>query len=132
MLDEAAFKDAFDRLIFQGHFNEEPSYYPRYRTRYYQILKQFAVLASDRPCDVLDVGGGQLAVLAKALWNDRCTVSDIGGQHLEYIANLGIRAVRWNLCTDDQPLSNEFDVVFFSEVIEHLLDLVTQRSEAVH
>jgi len=114
------FCEAFDRLIVRGRFNEEPSYYPRYRTRYYRILKQFADLAPPPPSAVLDIGGGQLAVLASALWGDHCTAADIGGEHLDYVASLGVRPVRWNLCSEEQPLSAEFDIVFFSEVIEHL------------
>jgi SAM-dependent methyltransferase len=114
------FCDAYDRLIVKGHFNEEPSYYPRYRTRYYAIIKQFAALAPPPPCAVLDIGGGQLAVLANALWGDHCTVADIGGEHLKYVARLGIRPVQWNLCSQPEPFTQEFDAVFFSEVIEHL------------
>lgn len=119
-LQENDFCEVFDRLIVKGHFNEEPSYYPRYRTRYHAIIKQFATLAPEPPCSVLDIGGGQLGVLANALWGDRCTVADIGGEHLDYVASLGLRPVRWNLCSDERPFTNEFDVALFSEVIEHL------------
>jgi SAM-dependent methyltransferase len=120
VLQDQDFNDVFDRLIVNGRFNEEPQYYPRYRTRYYRIIKQFAMLAPPPPCNVLDVGGGQLAVIANALWGDHCTVADIGGEHLDYVAGLGIRPIRWNLCSEEQPLVGEFDVVLFSEVIEHL------------
>ncbi len=119
-VNNSGFREAFDRLIVQGRFNEEPRYYPRYRTRYQRIIELFASLALEPPCAVLDVGGGQLAVLINALWGDPCTVADIGGDHLNYVANLGIRTAQWNLCSNDQPFTNEFDVVLFSEVIEHL------------
>jgi SAM-dependent methyltransferase len=119
-LIDADFRKVFDELIVRGHFNEEPGYYPRYRSRYHAILKQYASIASPQPCAVLDVGGGQLAVLAKQLWGDHATVADIGGEHLNYVASLGVRTARWNLCSDEQPFSNEFDCIFFSEVIEHL------------
>ncbi len=119
-LQNTEFCELFDQLIVKGRFNEEPSYYPRYLSRYYRIVQQFATLAPSPPCAVLDIGGGQLAVLIKALWGDVCTAADIGGDHLDYVATQGVRPVRWNLCSEEQPFANEFDVVLFSEVIEHL------------
>jgi 2-polyprenyl-3-methyl-5-hydroxy-6-metoxy-1,4-benzoquinol methylase len=118
--NDADFRKAFDELIVCGHFNETPDYYPRYLTRYRWMVKKFAEVAPALPCSVLDIGGGQLAVLSKSLWNDDATAADIGGEHLDYVAKLGVHTVRWNLCSDEQPFSNEFDFVFFSEVIEHL------------
>src|SRR3954447_13056427 len=109
--DQSAFSAAFDKLIVRGRFNEEPSYYPRYRSRYQQLMELFAKLAPASPCKVLDIGGGQFAVLTHALWHDDCMAADIGGEHLNYVASLGNRTARWNLCSDDQPFQNEFDVV---------------------
>ena len=44
----------------------------RYRSRYERLMKRFCDLASpDSHRDVLDIGGGQLALLCKKLWNDR-------------------------------------------------------------
>ena len=114
------FSDAFEKLIVRGRFNEEPEYYPRYRSRYRRLLEVFTSLAPPPPCKVLDIGGGQFAVLANSLWGDDCTVTDIGGEHLDYVASLGVKTLRWDLCSNDQPFHNEFDCIFFSEVIEHL------------
>jgi 2-polyprenyl-3-methyl-5-hydroxy-6-metoxy-1,4-benzoquinol methylase len=69
---------------------------------------------------VLDVGGGQLALLTKALWGDRSVAADIGGEHLGYLESVGVSTAAWNLCSDPSPFENRFDVIFFSEVIEHL------------
>jgi len=40
-------------------------------------MKRFCDLASPIPIDVLDIGGGQLALLCKELWNDRACVADL-------------------------------------------------------
>jgi SAM-dependent methyltransferase len=120
ILQDAEFRKAFDELIVHGHFNEEPGYYPRYRSRYSWIAEKFAMLAPAPPCSILDIGGGQMAVLCKSLWDDDCTAADIGGEHLNYVGSRGVRTARWNLCSDEQPFKNEFDFIFFSEVIEHL------------
>ncbi len=118
--DNRQFKSVYDTLICQGVFNEEPEYYPRYRSRYQLLLKKYSAGAPETPQTVLDVGGGQLALLCKALWNDDAYAVDIGGPHLDYLNTQGIQTGIWNLCGDTQPFTAKFDYVFFSEVIEHL------------
>jgi 2-polyprenyl-3-methyl-5-hydroxy-6-metoxy-1,4-benzoquinol methylase len=118
--DQARFESDYARLIVGGRFNEERAYYPRYRSRYEHLLRRFAALSPTEPLDVLDIGGGQLGLMCKALWGDRVRVSDIGGEHLQYLGQQGVATTRWNLCTESAPFRSAFDVVFFSEVIEHL------------
>jgi 2-polyprenyl-3-methyl-5-hydroxy-6-metoxy-1,4-benzoquinol methylase len=36
------------------------------------------------------------------------------------MAKNGVPTLIWNVCTSEPPFSDKFDVVFFSEVIEHL------------
>jgi 2-polyprenyl-3-methyl-5-hydroxy-6-metoxy-1,4-benzoquinol methylase len=92
----------------------------RYRRRYKALIKQFCDLALPVPMDVLDIGGGQLALLCKKLWNDRACVADLGLSHFAYLETQGVETVQWNLCKPEQPLVARFDIIFFSEVIEHL------------
>ncbi len=70
--------------------------------------------------DVLDIGGGQLALLCKKLWNDRACVADLRPPRFAYLESQGVETVQWNLCKTGQPLVARFDIIFFSEVIEHL------------
>jgi 2-polyprenyl-3-methyl-5-hydroxy-6-metoxy-1,4-benzoquinol methylase len=95
-------------------------YYLRYRSRYKECIRRFAALAPSQPVDVLDIGGGQLALICAKLWNDRGVAADLPGPHLDYIASHGIKTLNWNLCKSDPPFTGAFDFVFFSEVIEHL------------
>ena len=83
-------------------------------------MKRFCDLASPIPIDVLDIGGGQLALLCKKLWNDRACVADLDRRLFPYLESHGVETVQWNLCQPEQPLVARFDVIFFSEVIEHL------------
>ena len=69
--DVETFRTTYDRWISGGRFIEAPDYYPRYRSRYEAIIQRVATLAPDAPCDVLDIGGGQLALLCQKLWQDR-------------------------------------------------------------
>src|ERR1700728_5467405 len=117
--------DQFDSLYERYICKEEyqfggQSYYLTQRSRYKECMRRYATLAPPEAIDVLDVGGGQWALLAAKLWNDHGVVADLPGPHLTYIAGLGIEAVHWNLCKSDLPSEAKFDFIFFSEVIEHL------------
>jgi 2-polyprenyl-3-methyl-5-hydroxy-6-metoxy-1,4-benzoquinol methylase len=96
------------------------AYYRRYRSRYKVCIQRFAALAPPNPVDVLDVGGGQLALMSAKLWNDQGVAADLPGPHLLYMARHGVETIHWNLCKSDAPFDAKFDFVFFSEVIEHL------------
>lgn len=104
-----------DEMKFGGR-----AYYLRYRSRYKECVQRFAALAPPHPVDVLDVGGGQLALMCSKLWNDRGVAVDLPGPHLSYMADQGLETVNWNLCKSEPPFEPKFDFVFFSEVIEHL------------
>lgn len=118
--DVDRFRAVYEEKIVRGQFNEEPDYYPKWRSRYQDLLRRYCQHVDEAPARVLDIGGGQLGVLCRALWNDEVTVSDIGGSYLDYVRSQGVKTVCWNLCATDAPFHGEFDVLFFSEVIEHL------------
>lgn len=118
--DHHTFTEIYDRYIVAGKFNEEPWYYPRYRSRYEAILERFAQLADPTPLRVLDIGGGQHALMVKKLWNDDATVADVTEEFLDYVREQGVHTVRWDLSREDPPFSEPFDAIIFSEVIEHL------------
>ena len=117
--------DEFNRVYEQSICRDEmqfggSAYHRRYRSRYKECIRRVAEIAPDHAADVLDVGGGQLALLCKELWKDRGFVADLPGPHLSYMAEHGLRTIQWNLCASDLQFDGKFDVVFFSDVIEHL------------
>jgi SAM-dependent methyltransferase len=115
------FDSLYDRFICTEQFQVGGrKYHQRYRSRYKTCVKRFAALAPNHPIDVLDIGGGQLALLCKEMWNDRAVASDLPLPHLNYIAENGVKVIHWDLCASDAPLTGGFDFVFMSEVIEHL------------
>jgi 2-polyprenyl-3-methyl-5-hydroxy-6-metoxy-1,4-benzoquinol methylase len=115
------FDSVYERFVCQEEFQfGGRDYYLRYRSRYKECIRRFAVLAPSHPVDVLDIGGGQLALICAKLWNDRGVAADLPGPHLDYIAKQGIETVHWNLCKSEAPFETKFDCIFFSEVIEHL------------
>ena len=89
--------DQFDSLYERYICKEEyqfggQSYYLTQRSRYKECMRRYAALAPPEAIDVMDVGGGQLALLAAKLWNDHGVVADLPGPHLTYIAGLGMEA----------------------------------------
>ena len=118
--DVAAFDRGFAELVAGNRWQEEPQYYPRYRSRYAALMRRFATRAPDRRIDVLDIGGGQLAFLAVALWDDRGCVADIDDTGFAGLRARGIDTFAWNLALEDAPVDRRFDAIFISEVIAHL------------
>jgi SAM-dependent methyltransferase len=116
----AEFDKAFG-ILAEMRWQEEAQYYPRYRNRYLAILRKFAALASKEGLDILEIGGGQLTFLSTRLWEqDKACVADINDQCFPSLQSNDIDTVLWNLASEDSPIARQFDVVFFSEVIEHL------------
>ena len=115
------FDSMYERFVCRDEmqFGGRP-YYLRYRWRFKDCIRRFALLAPSQPVDILDVGGGQLALLCMKLWGDHGVVSDLPGEHLSYMAAHGLETNHWNLIKDEPPFSGKFDFIFFSEVIEHL------------
>ena len=118
--DSQEFEQKYQKYICEGIFNEEPHYYPRYKSRYKSLIKRFAAQAGSDKLKVLDIGGGQLSLMCRVLWQDDAVAADIGGPHLNYLKDNDVETVEWNLCEQESPFQQTFDVVFFSEVIEHL------------
>jgi SAM-dependent methyltransferase len=111
---------AYDKLVIGGVFQEQGDYYVRYRNRYESLVSTYAELGGGGPLDVLEVGGGQHALLAHALFADRATVADLPGPHLDYLSSRGMSTVHWDLLTDEQPFREAFDRIFLCEVMAHL------------
>lgn len=116
---EVEFESAFRDEVVRARWQEVPDYYPRYRSRYEGMVRELAAHAGP-PCDILEIGGGQLAALTSALWHDRATVADISASCFNSLRERGIKTRLWNLALYDAPFEEQFDVVLLSEVIEHL------------
>ena len=108
-------------VLGRMRWQEQQQYYARYRNRYLAMVRQFAALAERDGLDILEIGGGQLAFLSSQLWQqDKACVADISDECFSGLQSNGIDTILWNLASEDPPVDRLFDVIFFSEVIEHL------------
>lgn len=120
-LTRSAFNAAYDRLVRPGGFHEADSYYEISRQRYFRTLGYLADLDLPEPAKLLDVGGGQFAILASQLFGDEATVGDIGDAYRAPADAAGVNFTVCNLLEDDPPsFKGAFDVIILAEVIEHL------------
>jgi 2-polyprenyl-3-methyl-5-hydroxy-6-metoxy-1,4-benzoquinol methylase len=114
-----AFETAYDAVI-QGHWQETPEYYSRYASRYRAVVRRYAEVAPHDPLRVLEIGGGQLALLVSQMFGDSAVVADVNPECFGTLADHGVSAFLWNAASDEPPSNGEFDVILCSEVIEHL------------
>lgn len=120
-----AFDAVYDRSVATGRtgaFLEVPDYYEAQRERYYRTLRHVVDLDLPRPARVLEVGGGQIALLCRELFGDEGVVGDVTEKFAEDVTRHGVAFTPLNLLTDDLPDDQHgtYDLVVLAEVIEHL------------
>jgi SAM-dependent methyltransferase len=120
-LSRSAFDAAYDTFVRPGGFHELNSYYAISRERYFLTLRYLADLDLPDPAKLLDVGGGQFAILVSKLFGDEATIGDIGDAYRAPADAAGVRFTVCNLLDDDPPtFKGAFDVIVLAEVVEHL------------
>jgi SAM-dependent methyltransferase len=73
-----------------------------------------------RPARLLEIGGGQIALLLKELFEDEVVVADLTYDHAAAVTRHGVEFRRCDLIRDDLPERGAFDAVVLCEVVEHL------------
>jgi SAM-dependent methyltransferase len=115
------FDEVYDTAIVGGGFFEADQYYRNEKERYWRSLELLCRVMPPAPCRVLEIGGGQLALLCKRLFNDDCTVADVSDEYISPIRNAGMAFLTFNLADGNAaPPGKRFDVVLLLEVIEHI------------
>lgn len=120
-LDRARFDSVYDEFILNAGFFEPGDYYELSRERYWKTLGYLARARVPSPAKVLEIGGGQVAILAAKLFGDEATVADISDTYNAPVLGAGVGFEKCNLMEDDPPqFAGRFDVVVLAEVVEHL------------
>jgi 2-polyprenyl-3-methyl-5-hydroxy-6-metoxy-1,4-benzoquinol methylase len=120
-LKRNAFDQLYDSAIVGAGFTESDEYYRLEKERYWRSLQFFVSLPIASPARILEIGGGQMAILCKNLFDDRCVVGDISDEFVAPLERQSITSIRCNLMGEDFAEANEqFDAAILLEVIEHL------------
>jgi 2-polyprenyl-3-methyl-5-hydroxy-6-metoxy-1,4-benzoquinol methylase len=115
------FDEIYDSFIVGGGFFESGDYYKNDRERYWRSLELLCQVELPIPAKILEVGGGQIALICKALFGDDGTVADISQKYAAPLRKADIELVTFNLM-DAKPheIASQFDVIVMLEVIEHI------------
>ena len=116
----AEFDRVYDAEILGRHFVEYPEYYALSRERYRRALERFAGLDIGPGARLLDIGGGQFAILAQRLLGCHGVVGDVTRRAEAEVRAAGLDFVTCDLMAEDLDLGEPFDAIVLLEVIEHL------------
>jgi 2-polyprenyl-3-methyl-5-hydroxy-6-metoxy-1,4-benzoquinol methylase len=117
----ARFDEIYDTCIVGAGFFESDNYYRNEKERYWRSLELLCRIIPSSKVRILEIGGGQLALLCKTLFGDECTVADISKKYIAPIDEAGIEFITFNLTETNSSLTEgRYDVVVLLEVIEHV------------
>ena len=115
------FDHLYDQFILKAGFFEQGDYYQVSRERYWETFRYLAGMGVPPGTQLLEVGGGQLAVLGSKLLGHEARVADVSEDFSESVRRAGLPFSVCNLLEDDPAEFNgRFDVIALLEVIEHI------------
>lgn len=120
VFDRAAFDRAYRQIVLGGRFFEDDDYYRGNWSRYRRTFELLSSLPLPSPAQLLEVGGGQMALMSHHLYGDHCAVGDVNEEFNSTLLEQGIRFLKCDLLRDDLPFDQELDVVVLLEVVEHM------------
>lgn len=123
-IDRNTFNARYEEIISGSRFFEEHKYYIRERPRYFNTLKylleKLGPSVDLSRLHVLEIGGGQISMLMKALFDSQAVIADVSDKYMDSVRRQGCDFRVCDLLHDDLPDRNHFDLVILCEVVEHL------------
>ena len=117
---KAQFDQAYREVVLGNHFFEAADYYKEFKQRYFNTMRNVCELQQPHPLRLLEIGGGQIALLSQVLLHDEVVVADMGDEYSDAVTRFGIKFHKCDLLHDDLPYRDHFDLIVLCEVIEHL------------
>lgn len=114
-----AFDRAYDEAILRRGFVEYPDYYVHSRRRYWRTYQHLMRLDLGPGTTVIEIGGGQLAILLAKLHGLQATVADVNERAEGDVRAGGLGFEVADLYTGELP-ERRYDLVVCLEVIEHV------------
>lgn len=119
-LSKHKFEQAYNQVILNNEFLPNKSYYLQYKPRYWNSLKYICQLPLPESPRILEIGGGQIALLCQKLFNYEGTVADLNEKYKQGILDHNLLFRCCDLLHDDLEERDYFDLVVMLEVIEHM------------
>ena len=123
MLQESSYHQfdiAYKKTVLNNDFFEKDKYYIQQKPRYFNSLRQILKLPISNSDKVLEIGGGQLALLLKQLYEIEGSVADVNNKYSDSLLKFGIDFKPCDLLYDDLEERDVYDLVILCEVIEHM------------
>ena len=118
-MNRSEFDAVYRQLILDQSFLEGSSYYLERKERYWNTLARLEPFL-EADARMLDIGGGQFALLAKRLFRCQSEVADLDSRYRTSIDSAGIPFHHLNLVEDDFRFEQPFQLVMMGEVIGHV------------
>ncbi len=120
-VSRSTFSQTYNEAIIGKSFLEYAGYYQIEKERYYQTFRYLLSMDLEDDAELLEIGGGQLAIMAKKLLGVEAVVGDVSDHYARPVLEAGIPFEVCNLLKDDPPhFSGRFDAILLLEVIEHM------------
>lgn len=117
---KADFEKAYRKTILSSNFFEKDSYYVQQKSRYLNTLKSINQLPLPRSPQLLEISGGQIALLSQELFEYQPTVIDVSETYKQSLLEKHIQFQCCDLLHDDIEERDFYDLVVMCEVIEHM------------
>ena len=114
------FDCAYSKAILNSKFFEKDSYYIQQKIRYFNTLKCIRKLPLPETPQLLEVSGGQIALICQELFDCQSTVIDVNETYKQSLLEHQIQFQVCDLLHDDLQKRNYYDLVVMCEVIEHM------------
>jgi len=121
LIDRQKFDAIYDSYIIQDGFSETAEYYRIEKPRFRRSLELLCGLGILESANLLEIGGGQLAIVVNKLFGTSCSVADISDRYVAPLTKAGVGFFEYNLL-ENPPADRQarYDVVVLLEVIEHV------------
>jgi SAM-dependent methyltransferase len=118
--DRAAFETAYEEVILGNSFFEIPQYYVQNRPRYRNTVKRLCRLPLPPKAEIMEVGGGQTALLMSRIFGDKGSCGDLYDTYASSLTKHGVDLFLYDLTRDEPPAGRTWDLVLLLEVVEHM------------
>jgi SAM-dependent methyltransferase len=115
------FDVTYDKYILNSDFLEYDGYYLIEKNRYWHTFRHYCEIDLPDNAEILEIGGGQLAILANKILHHKAVVGDVSAAYDKSVSGADIEHVVCDLIDDDpSDFQGRFDIIALLEVIEHI------------